>query len=323
MKLVVIIPALNEADTIGEVIDLIPKKMPGIDEVQTVVVDDGSTDETAKISKEHGAIVVSNYSQKRVSYSFQRGIAKALELGADVVTNIDADLQFNPKQIPDLVKHIVSGEYDFVAADRFTDAETGERRRPKNMPKSKYYANILGAWIVGTLSGYKFRDVTCGFRAYNRKALLALNIHNKYTYTQESFQLLAMKRMNITSVPVLVKYFPGRKSRVVTSFFKFLFSSAVNILRAFRDYAPLTFFGILGGVFMLLAVGTAVFVGVHYLNTGAFSPYISVALISGGSFIFGMFTWLIGLVADMLDRVVGNQEKIIELQKEIKYSKEK
>src|SRR5690606_38988982 len=102
---------------------------------------------------------------------------------ADIMVNIDGDLQFAPEDIPKLVAPIVEGKADFVAADRFTDPETGKRRKPKNMPPVKYYGNKLGARIVGSLSGQKFRDVTCGFRAYNQNALVALNINGEHTYT--------------------------------------------------------------------------------------------------------------------------------------------
>jgi glycosyltransferase involved in cell wall biosynthesis len=321
MKLLVFIPAINEEKTLGETLDLIPKKITGVDEIVKLVVDDGSTDQTAEVARKHGAIVLSNGTQKHLAYSFQKAIAKALELGADVVVNIDADLQFNPKQIPELVAPIIDGSADFVAADRFTDKETGKKRKPANMPTGKYWANVLGAFIVGLLSRRHFRDVTCGFRAYSRNALLALNINSGYTYTQESFQVLAFKKFNIKTIPVEVKYFPGRKSRVVTNFLNFLFGSALNILRAFRDYAPLTFFGGLGIVFFLLGSVATVFIAVHWVTTGGFSPYISVGLAGVYLISLAIFIWGLGLVADMLDRVLNNQEKILELAKRTKYEK--
>src|SRR5690606_7508017 len=120
---------------------------------------------------------------------------------------------------------IIDKEADFVAADRFTDPNTGRLRRPHNMPAVKYHGNKLGAFIVSSLSRYRFNDVTCGFRAYNQNALVALNISGKHTYTQESFQVLAAKRMRIKTIPTEVKYFKGRKSRVVTSIPGFIATS--------------------------------------------------------------------------------------------------
>ena len=118
-------------------------------------------------------------------------------MGADIAVSIDGDLQFKREDIPKLVKPIVSEHYDFVAADRFTDPRSGKRRKPQGMPSGKYLANRVGSWITSKLSQRKFKDVTCGFRAYNRNALFALNINSPYTYTQESFQLLAAKRLDI------------------------------------------------------------------------------------------------------------------------------
>ncbi|GAB4286899.1 MAG: glycosyltransferase family 2 protein [Candidatus Dojkabacteria bacterium] len=323
MKLVVFTCALNEEKTLGKVLDMIPKEIEGVSEIVKLVIDDGSTDRTAEIGKKHGAIVIPNKKQKRLAYSFQQGVAKALDLGADIAVNIDADLQFNPQEIPGMIKPIISGEKDFIAADRFTDKKTGKVRRPKNMPVGKYLSNRVGSWVVSRLTGYKFPDVTCGFRAYNRKALLSLNINSKYTYTQESFQILALQKLNIGSLPVTVKYFPGRKSRVVTSFFSFLFGSAVNILRAFRDFAPLSFFGLLGGISFLFGAILEAAVFLRYILTGSFSPYIFVAFIGGYFITLGIIIWIVGIMADMLDRIRNNQEKMMYILKELRYPKAK
>jgi glycosyltransferase involved in cell wall biosynthesis len=319
MKLVVVSICLNEEKTIGEVVERIPEKIEGIDEIEKIVIDDGSSDQTAQEARKAGALVFSNKSQKRLAFSFQKAVKIALKRGADLMVNIDGDLQFMPEQIPQLVEPIIKGEADFVASDRFTDPETGKIRKPPNMSIGKYLGNLLGAKIVGQLSGQHFKDVTCGFRAYNKKALLSLNINSKYTYTQESFQVLASKKIEIASVPVKIKYYPGRKSRVVTSFFKFLFGSAINILRAFRDYAPLAFFFALGVPAFLLGLGCGIFVLVHWLRTGGFSPYKFLGFAALYFSTLGVVIWLVGVLADMLDRVLNNQEKILKEVKEVKY----
>jgi glycosyltransferase involved in cell wall biosynthesis len=323
MKLVVASICLNEQKHIAEVMSRVPEKIEGVDEIEKIVIDDGSSDNTVQEARKAGAIVFSNKSQKRLAYSFQKLVKIALSRGADLMVNIDGDLQFMPEQIPDLVKPIIEGEADFVASDRFTNPETGETRRPPNMPVGKYLGNLLGAKIVGLLSGEQFKDVTCGFRAYSKKALLSLNINSKYTYTQESFQVLASKRIEITSVPVTIKYYPGRKSRVVTSFFKFLFGSAINILRAFRDYAPLSFFFALGAPSVLIGFGAGGFVVAHWLIKGSFSPYKFLGFAGIYFSTLGILIWLVGLLADMLDRVLNNQEKLLKEVKELKYGEER
>lgn len=321
MRLVVFSICKDEADTIGKVLDAIPSQVDGVDEILKLVISDGSTDDTVKVAKQHRAKVVEGLSQKRLAYRFNQATEAALKEGADIAVNIDGDMQFNPRDIPKLIKPIVQNGYDFVAADRFTDPNSGTIRRPANMPAGKYYANRLGAWVVGKLSGYKFPDVTCGFRAYSRRALMALNINSAYTYTQESFQLLALKKMEITSVPVKVTYHPNRQSRVVTSFSQFLFSSALNILRSFRDFAPLKFFGLLGLFPFVPGVVLVVFVSSHWLQTGQFSPFKALGIIGIYLATLGLIIWFLGLVADMLNRIVNNQEKMLEQIKKLRWDK--
>lgn len=323
MKLVIFSICKDEAATIGELLDRMPKKIKGIKKIEKWVISDGSTDDTAKIAKRHGANVYEGKQQKRLAYRFQQAVDIALRQGADIAVNIDGDLQFKPEEIPKLIGPIVNDSYDFVAADRFTEPGTGKKRRPANMPTGKYWGNRLGAWVVSKLTGEKFLDVTCGFRAYNRDALFALNLNSKYTYTQESFQVMAMKKMNIATIPIDVTYYPGRKSRVVTSFGQFLFGSAINILRAYRDFTPLRFFGMLGFVSFVIGVGFGGFVSVHWSQTGAITPYKALGFIGVYFITVGLFVWGLGLVADMLQRFSNNQEKIIELLKKTKYESRK
>ena len=313
MKLVIFSICKDEETTIGQVIDGIPKRIRGISEIETLVVSDGSTDNTVTIAKKHGATrVVDEHKQKRLAYRFDQAVGISLSMGADIVVNIDGDMQFNPEDIPKLLEPIINDQYDFVAGDRFTDPVTGKRRKPTGMPTGKYLANLLGSHVVGTLSGENFRDVTCGFRAYAKKALFALNINSNYTYTQESFQILAVRKMNIKSIPIEVKYYEGRKSRVVKSFWQFLFGSGINILRAFRDYAPLRFFGILGLIIFVPGLIISGFVLDHWIRTGGITPYITFGVIGLYLVTAAFIIWILGLVADMLDRMLNNQEKIIE-----------
>ncbi len=323
MKLIVFSICKDEAETIGELLDRVPKKISGVSKIEKLVISDGSTDETAKIARNHGAKVIEGVNQKRLAFRFEQALDSVLSNGADIAVNIDGDLQFKPEDIPKMIEPIISGDADFVAADRFTNPDTDARVHPEHMPKAKYYANILGSKIVGILSGYKFRDVTCGFRAYNKRAMMSLNINSEYTYTQESFQILASKKMNIKSMPVEVKYYPGRKSRVVTNFFQFLVNSSLNIMRAFRDFAPLKFFFWLGFIpFIIGLVGTAI-TGINWINTGKTSPYTSLGIVGVYLISLALIIWVVGIVADMQERNHKNQEKILKSIKEIKYGQSK
>ncbi len=313
---------MDEEKTIGQVLDAIPDKIPGIKVIEKWVISDGSTDNTPAVAKAYGAHVRHDGVQKRLAFRFREAVDLALSRGADILVNIDGDMQFNPADIPQFVGPIVDDEADFVAADRFTNPDSGLVRRPQNMPAGKYYGNKLGAWITGKLSGQSFPDVTCGFRAYSRKALISININSMYTYTQETFQVLAMKRMRIKAVPVHVTYFKGRKSRVVLSIPSYIAMSAVNILRAYRDFAPLRFFAWLGTIPFGFGLLSFILLGIHWFNTGELSPYKFLGFVGIYLTTLGLILWVVGLLADMQVRLLNNQEKMYEGLKELKYPKD-
>jgi len=321
MKLVVVSISKDESSTIGELVGRIPKTIPGVDTIEVIVVDDGSKDDTADIAHRAGARVISDNASKGLAFRFRQVTDIAFKADADILVNIDGDLQFAPEDIPHLIQPILDGRADFVAADRFTDPRIGKARKPKNMPAGKYWGNRLGAFVTGHLSRSNFKDVTCGFRAYNRDALFALNITSQHTYTQESFQLLALKRIRIETLPVKVKYFKERKSRVVTSIFGYILRSAVNILRAYRDFAPLRFFFALGVVPLVVGLVCTIFILYHWLSTGSFSPYKFVGFTGIYLISLGLFLWALGVVADMQVRILNNQEKTLEEIKRLRYER--
>jgi glycosyltransferase involved in cell wall biosynthesis len=313
MKLVVFSICNDEEATIGELLDRMPRSIPGISEMHVLVVSDGSTDRTVEIARAKGVLTVEGIHQRRLAFRFQQAVDIVLGMGADVAVNIDGDLQFDPEDIPELLQPILDGRAQFVAADRFTDPQTGERHKPDNMPRPKYWGNRLGARVVSALTSQSFSDVTCGFRAYSREALLTLNINTKYTYTQESFQVLANAGIDIATRPTKVTYFPGRTSRVVTNFWSFLATSGINILRAYRDFAPLRFFLALAFFPLIGGFGSTVFVGLRWLLTGRTSPYTSLGIVGVYMLSFGLFLLVIGLVADMQVRLTRTQERTLKL----------
>lgn len=312
MKLAVVSICKNEAETIQELIRRVPKKIKGVKSIEIIIVNDGSTDNTAELAEKAGATVYGDNQSKGLASRFREIVNIVLERDFDIMVNIDGDLQFNPEDIPKFVTPIIANQFDFVAADRFTDPKTGEKRRPLNMPVVKYYGNLVGTWVVGKLSNVKFRDVTCGFRAYNQKALYAVNINGTHTYTQESFQILAAKKMRIKSLPVEVKYFKDRKSRIITSVPKYMALSIVNILRSFRDFAPLRFFVSIGMIPFLLGIVCLVFLGIYWLRADSFTPFKFIGFTGLYLISLGIFLWSLGLLADMQVRILNNQEKIYE-----------
>lgn len=312
-KIIIIIPAYNEAESISGILDRIPKEILGY-KVQTLVVNDGSTDKTKAIAENSGAMVVSHLVNQGVGKAFQTGIEHALELCADVVVNIDGDGQFSPEEIEALVTPIIKGETEFVVADRFV-GDNNKIVRPKNMPKVKFVGNLLMARLISFLVGQKFNDVSCGFRAYSRKVLLMLNLTGKFTYTQESFLDLLSKGIQVKTIPVTVKYFKERKSRVANNIFDYFIRTSKIIIITFRDYKPLKFFFYLSLLPFVLSLVSGLFLLVYYLSTGSFTPYkvVGFLFIYFSAFTFAL--WILGFIADMFTRIRLNQEKILFYEK--------
>ncbi len=320
MKLVILIPAFNEQDSIQQVVNSVPKALNGISEVIVLVVDDGSSDETSSLAKQADAIVVSHSQNRGVGAAFNTGLIKALELGADVMVNIDADGQFSPSDIPLLIEPIVTGKADFVSGDRFTD-KNGNSARPEYMSKLKYWGNKQMSNLISLLTQKHFTDVSCGFRAYSREAMLRMNLTRNFTYTQESFIDLANKGLDIKLVPVHVKYFKGRKSRVAGNLFKYIGRTINIIFRAYRDYRPLRFFTWLGVVPFFVGLGLGLFTLIHYINTGSITPYKSFAIMAIYLATMGLVFWIFGLLADMFVRIRLYQEQLLYFEKKRQYDK--
>lgn len=317
MKLVVIIPALNEEKTVATVISAIPKNIPGISQIATIVVDDGSTDRTAELARQAGAAVVRHVTNQGVGAAFHSGIEAALASGADIIVNIDADGQFNPADIPKLIEPILAGRAEFVTATRFAKPEL-----MPVMPALKLWGNQQMVRIINFLTGKNFTDVACGFRAYSREAALRLTLFGRFTYTQESLIDLAFKNIPMTEVPLKVR---GErefgKSRVASNLWKYAVKSATIIFRAARDYQPFTFFGIPGLVIFALGVVGGLFLLVHYLQTGQTAPFRSLVIVSGILLILGFIMLALSLLADMIHRNRVLIEQQLYLQRKSTYKK--
>lgn len=315
MKLLIVVFCKNEAGMLGKLLAGMPRKIAGVKKIEVCVLDDGSNDGSPDIARKHSAVVMADGAGKGLAFRFRQAVDLALAQKADIMATIDGDMQYLPKDIPAIVAPVVEGRADLAAADRFTDPQTGRQFRPANMPLGKYIGNKLGTKVIGRLSKQKFRDVTSGFRAYNREALFALNVNSDQTYTQESFQILALKKLRIVSVPMPVIYYKGRRSRMVKSILGYVSASALNIMRAYRDFAPLRFFFWLGFLPMVLGAAGGLFSVYHWLDTGMFSPYKFIGITSLYLLSLGILIWLFGLLADMLARVNRTQEKIYEATK--------
>ena len=304
-KIVVALPVLNEAESLGSVLKGIKSvRIPGA-KLTVVVVDDGSTDSSSAIAKESGAFVVSHGRNRGLGASFRSAVRFAADCNADILVTIDADGQFNPKDIPSLVGPLMGGTADFVTASRFRN----DAYVPK-MPRLKLWGNKRVAWLVNRLAGTQLHDVSCGFRAYSREALLSLDLIGEYTYTHEVILTLAFQNMRLAEVDVVVR---GERefgeSRVASSVVRYGLNTSLIILRNFRDYKPLVAFGVpallIGGLGLLCIV----YFGVSSLILGEFYPKV-LAFVGAFFILFATLLLITAMIADMFTRIRTQLENL-------------
>jgi glycosyltransferase involved in cell wall biosynthesis len=304
-RLLVIMPALNEAESIDGVIREIPKEIEGIESIEVLVVDDGSTDDTVAVAREAGASVISLHANMGLGVAMQTGIDEAVRRRVDFAVNIDSDGQFNPKDIPTLLEPLLQGRADFASASRFKD-----KSLVPTMPFVKRWGNWGMSRIVSWICGQSFSDVSCGFRAYTRETMLQLVLSGDFTYTQESFILLAQRHRRIVEVPLTVRGVREKgKSRIASNLFRYAYRTTGIIYSCVRDFTPASVFNTVTAALTALAAGFATFFVWHRITAGQFTPHIwagfTAAFLSGVAF---MTFWL-GQVALMIARQRRLQER--------------
>lgn len=316
MKLIINIPAFNEEAKIADTIHRIPKSFRGIDEVFVQVIDDGSLDNTAKEARNGGAdIVISHDGNYGLGVMFRTARESALENGADILVNIDADGQFDPNDIQKMIDPIITHTADMVVADRFSESSA------KNIPFIKDRLNRLGAWLVGSALNVSVVDLTCGFRAHNRETLFRLNDPTGFTYTQETIIDAIGKNLKILWIPVHVTYFENRKSRVVKTVWKYVNNSSRVIIKAFRDIRPMKFFATPGIVLILLSIILlTIFFGLYFPDMRV-APFRNYLFASAIFFLIGLQLVIFGLIADMVKGSRMLSEEILYRMRVEKYKK--
>lgn len=326
MKLIVNIPAYNEEEKIAETIarikksfdlDFYSKNESAITEKLIQIVDDGSSDKTVEKAREAGVNLVISYKpNRRLAYSFKQAIENSLENGADIMVNIDADGQFDPNEIPKLLAPILEGKADMVIGNRFGETEA------KNIPWIRKSLNKFAANVIGFFLGHKTNDLTCGFRAHNREAMLRLNLTNThFTYTQETIIDAIGKNLKLTWVPVTVTYFDNRKAKITKSIWKFVSNSTKIILKAIRDVRPLKFFGWPGIFFIFLGLIGLGFFAFHYFQDFKISPYQNYIIFSSIAIFLGIQLAIFALIADMIKSNRQLEEEFMYQWKKDKYKK--
>ncbi|PIU81010.1 MAG: glycosyltransferase family 2 protein [Candidatus Moranbacteria bacterium CG06_land_8_20_14_3_00_40_12] len=316
MKLIINLPAFNEEEKIMETIKKIPRHFSSVDEVFIQVIDDGSRDKTVQAAKEAGADWVFSHPINRgIGITFRTAVEKALENGADIMVNMDADGQFDAEDIIKLIRPIIENRADLVSASRFG------HKKADNMPKIKHFLNKTAAWIIGKFMQYPIADLTCGFRAYSRESLLRLNLSGGFTYTQEVIIDAIGKNLKIEWVPATVTYFENRQSRVVKNIFHYIGNSGKIILKTVRDVRPMRFFGIPSLILIIASLFFFVYFLLMYLETLKITPYRNILLLAVTLFLIGIQFLIFAFIADMIKTTRKSIEDQTYLIKKEKYDK--
>ncbi|MBO3116711.1 glycosyltransferase family 2 protein [Winogradskyella sp. DF17] len=308
-KVIIYMPALNEGPTIKKILLSVPKRIDIISDIELLVIDDGSTDNTVSEAKEAGATVISHNSNKGVGSAFHTALNYALKQGADILVSIDADGQFDVDQINKMISPLLNNKADFSIGNRFNSG------RPQGMPKLKYWGNNRISKIVSFVSKIEIKDASCGFRAYSKDCLFNLNLDGSFTYTHEAILDLANKGYRVAQIPVNVLYFEDRVSRVASSLTRYALKTSSIIFKCLKDYKPLHFFGSIALVISLIGIILCGFVLTYWISTGSITPYKSVGIFGLALVGMSLILAVYALMADMLGRIRNNQEKILYFQK--------
>ncbi len=291
-KLIIQIPCYNEEATLGVTLSELPRKLPGVDRVEWLIINDGSYDRTVEVAQEYCVDhIVSFEHNQGLAKAFMAGIEASLKAGADIIVNTDADNQYCADDIPRLIEAILLGQAEVVIGAR-------PIRKIKHFSPTKKFLQKLGSWVVRIASNTDIPDAPSGFRAFSRNAAMQLNVFNEYTYTLETIIQAGQKGMAITSVPIRTNGYL-RPSRLVKSIPSYIQRSILTILRIFITYRPLRFFTILGSVpftlgFLLCVRWLVLFFG-DPIRSRAPSLILAAILI-----LIGFQLWMFGLVADLM-----------------------
>ncbi|MFH1038938.1 MAG: glycosyltransferase [PVC group bacterium] len=315
MKLIVQIPCLNEEETIGQTIRDIPREIPGIDSVEVLVIDDGSTDRTREAAREAGADhIISFTNRKGLARAFMAGIDNALARGADIIVNTDADNQYRGADIPVLIEPILKKEADIVVGDR--DVDTIEHFSPV-----KKYLQKMGSWVVRKLSNTNVPDAASGFRAYNREAAFSINVVSDFSYTLET--LIQAGKGSFAVGHVRVRTNPQtRPSRLFDSMHGYLKRSVATLIRIYTMYEPLKVFSMIGGIGILggLVISLRFLYFMIFLAEG--KGHVQSLIFAAVLFIVGFQIMVIGLLADTIASNRKLTENVLYRVKKLESRKE-
>jgi glycosyltransferase involved in cell wall biosynthesis len=313
MKLFVQIPCLNEEATLPDVLNTIPKKIDGIDDIEILVIDDGSTDKTIAIAKKFGVkhFVVHKQNQG-LAKSFADGLDYCLSHGADIIVNTDGDNQYPQADIGKLVKPVLDGKAEIVVADRQT-------HKIQHFSALKKFFQRFGSWVVNKAAGTKLPDAASGFRAYSREAAMRINVITTFSYCMENIIHAGNKRIPITSVKITVNP-KTRESRLFKSMWQHMYKSGIAIVRSFTMHKPYVIFINLGFILFLIGIIPFIRYGIIYL-AGDRGQHIQ-SLILGAILMFAaIISFALGIIADLIRTNRILIEENLEQTKKLRYRK--
>jgi len=307
VKLIIQIPCLNEELSLPITLEDLPKQIEGIDSIETLIIDDGSTDKTVEVAKKLGVHHVLQFTNnKGLAKAFISGINQSLKLGADIIVNTDADNQYFGGDIVKLIQPILKKDADIVVGDR--QVETIRHFSPV-----KIFLQKFGSWVVRQLSGTEIPDATSGFRAYSRDAALQLNVVSDFTYTIETIISAGKKNLAIAHIPVKTNT-KLRESRLFPSIRVYLQRSLVTMLKVYSMYRPLRLFTLAGGTTFLLGFA----IGCRYLFfffMGQTEGHIQSLILSAILLIVGFQIIMMGIAAELIS---VNRQLLEDIQVRIK-----
>jgi glycosyltransferase involved in cell wall biosynthesis len=293
VKLIVQIPCYNEEHTLPETFNDIPREIEGVDTVEIMIIDDGSTDRTVEVAKALGVDhIIRNKNNRGLARTFRKGIDECLKLGADIIVNTDGDNQYAGWDIPKLITPIVEGNADVVVGDRKT-------QDIQHFSPIKKLLQRLGSYVVKKVSGVQVPDAVSGFRAYSREAALQLNIISPFSYTIEALIQSGKKHMAVAHVQVETNA-KTRESRLFTSIPKFIERQLTTIVRMYTMYQPLRVFVLIGGLITLVGlIPIARFLIYYFMGEG--DGHVQSLILGSVISLLGAFTFLIALIADLIN----------------------
>lgn len=300
MKLIIQIPCYNEAETLEIALNDLPKHIDGIDEIEYLIINDGSKDNTVEVAKKWGVHYVVNFKgNKGLAKGFMAGLDACLRNGADIIVNTDADNQYCGADIEKLVRPIIDGKTDIVIGERPID-------QTEHFSPLKKKLQHFGSWVVRVASKSDIPDAPSGFRAYSRDAAMHLNVANEYTYTLETIVQAGRNKIPMTSVPIRTNA-ELRPSRLFSSMLGYVKKSMVTIIRAFMMYKPLKFFTVIG----IVPIAIGVVLGIRflvYLFMGTGGGHVQSLILASMLIMIGVQTIVVGLQGD----IIAANRKILE-----------